>query len=171
VLRHALLVCVALLLSGCVLESAEPLIPDAEADLVLGADTSRYSLYALEDGVWKIDEGPMTFTAEGNHYRVADGKSEMVFTFKTISGALSALQAQDEGKPATYLIAEKQDNDIFILPLDCKKLREAMAFTAMVEFKDDDCNVKPGIDTGQLFAEAIKLPFPKELKLVRETSN
>jgi hypothetical protein len=112
VLRHALLVCVALLLSGCVLESAEPLIPDAEAELVLGAGTSRYAPYSLHDGVWKKEDGQFTFTAEGNHYRATDGKSEVIFTFKTISGRLTALQTQEEGKHASYYLAEHQDNDI-----------------------------------------------------------
>ncbi len=169
--KPALLAAVALLLAGCVLESAEPLIPDSESELVLGAGTSRFSPYSLQGGIWKKDEGPFTFTAEGNHYRATDGKSEVIFTFQAISGNLWALQGQEVGKPANYLLAELQESDIHVLPLDCKKLREAGSFAAMVTFTGDDCMVMPGIDAGQLFATAAKLPFPKELKLVRETSN
>jgi hypothetical protein len=57
-----------------------------------------------------------------------------------------------------------------MLPLECKKLRDAGSFAAMVEFKGDDCMVVPGVAAGPLFEALAKLPFPKELKLVRETS-
>ena len=169
--KYALLVSVVLLLTGCMLQSAEPLIPDSQSELVLGAGPSIFSPYSLHDGVWTKEDGQFTFTAEGNHYRATDGKSEVVFSFRTISGNLWALQSEEEGKLTNYLLAEKQDNDIQMLPLDCKTLRDAGNFAAMVEFKGDDCLVIPGIDAGRLFATLAKLPFPKELKLVREPIN
>lgn len=167
-LKRLSLAIVAAVLSGCVLESDTPLIPEDQAELLLGSAPATFAMYEMRDGAWKMEEGSFTFTPEGNHYRATDGKSETLFSFKVTVSNRWAVQGTEAGKPASYLIAEQVGTDIFLLPLDCKSLQEAKTFGDLVDFLGDDCTVKPGADATAVFTAAAQLPFPHEMKMVRQ---
>lgn len=167
-LKRLSLAFVAAMLGGCVLESDTPLIPEEQAELLLGSQPVQFAMYEMRDGNWHKEEGSFTFTPEGNHYRATDGKSETMFSFKTTVNKRWAVQGSEGGKSVSYVIAEQVGTEIFLLPLDCKSLHEAKTFEALVDFVGDDCTVKPGADAGAVFAAAAQLPFPHEMKMVRQ---
>ena len=145
----AVFLCLAL--TGCILQSKEPLFTDSQGELMLAAYGSRFASYSLDNGIWKKDEETISFTPAGKHYSASDGKTDFTVTFAAIGGSWWAMQGQEKGKPANYYLADAQNGEIFFHPLACKQLQDSAKFGDFIYFKDDDCFVKNGVDTAAMF--------------------
>ena len=104
-------------LSGCVLQSEQPIFTDADSRLLLASYGTRFASYTSTGGNWSKEEETLSFTAEGQHYVASDGKVKIDVNFANISGDWWVVQVQEGGKPPNYALAEAQNGGIFIYPL------------------------------------------------------
>ena len=159
-------VVLCLSLSGCVLQSEQPIFSDADSKLLLASYGTRFASYTLAGGNWSKEEEILSFSAEGQHYVATDGKVKIDVNFVNISGDWWVVQVQEGGKPPNYALAEAQNGGIFIYPLACKAMREQGGFERFVNFKNDDCIVREGADTAAMFAALVAEPGTADMKLV-----
>ena len=153
-------------LSGCILQSEKPLFTDEQGELMLKAYGSRFASYSLDNGIWKKDEGTISFTPTGQHYTASDGKTDFSVTFAAIGGSWWAMQGQEAGKPPNYYLADTREGEVLFYPLACKELQGSAKFGAFIDFKDDDCFVKEGVDAMAMFKSLVAKPPPVGMKLV-----
>ncbi len=154
-----------LALTGCILQSEEPLFSDELGELILAQYGSRFASYSLDGGVWKRDDEDISFMPVKQHYVASDGKNSFDVTFAANAGSWWVMQVQEADKPS-YLLADVQDGELFLYPLSCLPLRERGKFGDVIEFKGDDCFVKDGVKTAAMFtALAAEFDDPS-LKLV-----
>jgi hypothetical protein len=168
-LAPAVALATLLLLTGCVLQSETPLVSDSDGTLALQDLGARFASYSQHGTSWEKDDDVLSFKAEGHHYLGSDGQSTITVTFMAVKPGLWAVQGEEPGKPASYMIAERRDDALYLAPIACEPLAKAGTFAALVEFKGDDCYAKPGADAASLFAAAAALDLPETLKLVPET--
>lgn len=160
----AVILCLAL--TGCILQSKEPLFTDAQGELMLAKYGSSFASYSLDNDNWKKDEETISFTSTNRHYVASDGKTDFTVTFAAIGGSWWVMQGQEAGKSANYYLADAQSGEIFLYPLACKQLQDSGKFGAFIDFKDDDCFVKDGVDAAAMFKSLAAEPRKPEMKLV-----
>ena len=140
----------ALGLTGCNLQSKEPLFSDAQAKLLL-ADYPNPVTYEYKDNGWKKSDEQASFTPQASHYVAKLDTSEVTVSFMPIDGPWWALQAVEPGKSADYLLVKAAAKELIFYTIDCKTLEDSGKFMADIEFKDSDCLVKPEADKMALF--------------------
>ena len=158
---------VALALSGCVLESKDPLFNEADAKLLL-ADYPNPVVYEYYDGAWSKSATKAGFRAQGSHYLVKLDDAEMEISFTPIEGPWWALQAADPGKSTNYLLVKAAAKELLLYPIDCELLKGSGKFDGFVDFVDTDCTVKPGADKLALFKALTTVEGETKMKLVSE---
>ena len=155
-----------LFLTGCILQSKEPLFSDAEGELLLTAYGSRFATYSLEGNSWKRDEGTIDLIPTSKHYVMAEGKTAVSITFAAISGSWFVMQAEETGKPASYTLVDAQKSELLLHPLNCEPLRKSGKHGDAVIFDGEDCTIKPGADTSAMFKSLAAEMGPAKVKLV-----
>jgi hypothetical protein len=153
-------------LSGCILQSKEPLFTDEQAELALKDYGNRFASYSRDGGIWKKDAETISFTAINKHYTASDGKTDFIVTFVPIGASWWAMQGQEAGKPPNYYLADAREEEVLFYPLACKELRNAGIFGDFIDFKDDDCFIKDGVDAIAMFKSFTAAPPPVGMKLV-----
>lgn len=151
-----------LALSGCILQSKEPLFTDEQGELMLAKYGSRFASYSLDNGNWKKDEETISFTPVNEHYVASIGDDKLTVTFVGLSQSWWAVQGQEEGKPFNYYLAYARSEGIFLYPLGCKELQDAAKFGSFIDFKDGDCTVKDGVVKDGALALAMMFKLSKE---------
>ena len=157
----------ALGLSGCNLQSKEPLFSDEQAKLLL-ADYPNLVTYEQKGGDWKKSDEQASFTSQGSHYLAKLDKSEVKITFVPVDGPWWALQAVEAEKSADYLLVKADAKELVFYALDCKSLEDSGKFAADIEFKDSDCFIKPEADKMALFKALTPFAGDPMTKLVSE---
>jgi hypothetical protein len=153
--RDALLAAAAcLLLSGCVLQSKDPLYGDDSADLALGSAGGTTESASRKDGAWVIDGDPMPIVVQGRHYVVHD-KTDMTLLFARLEGDWYVLQAREGNGPAAYMLAEVRNQVAEVHPLLCRDLALDQEAAAQIEFKGEDCAIKTGASPKRLFTALV----------------
>jgi hypothetical protein len=156
----------AIVLSGCVLQSAKPLIAESGGELLLDGIGTRFASYTRHGSAWDREEETLSFKPAGRHYVGSDGKSSITVTFAKLAGGKWVMQAVEPGALPTYALTQKDGNEIYLMPIACKPLQEAPGFAELVEFKDEDCFAREGVDATKLFDAVAALPFERVLKIV-----
>lgn len=133
-----------LALSGCILQSKEPLFSDEHGQLVLASYGTRFATYSLEGDVWERDEGAIILTPAANHYILSENRTSVAVTFAAIGGAWFVMQAEETGKPASYTLLEKQEGELLLHPLNCEPLGKSGKHKDAIAFEGEDCTIKPG---------------------------
>jgi hypothetical protein len=164
--RLAVVAFLSVLLSGCILQSREPLFDDADGSLLLKDYGTRFASYTFTGAEWKKEDDTITFTAEQHHYIAGDGKSEVPVTFVQLGGDWWVMQGVEVGKPTAYLLAQARMGEVLFYPLTCKSLQEAGGFEDTVSFEGDDCFIRDGTDVLALFATLAASPGKPSTKLV-----
>ena len=156
----------ALVLTGCVLQSKTPLIAANAGEALLDSYGLTFVSYGLSNGKWKKDNDVLTFTPDGQHYKITGGKDTLDVAFKKLDGNWWLLQAEETGKQPVYSLVDAQKDELFLYPMACKSLKDAGAYEAWVEFKGDDCTIKEGADTAALFKAFAADPGPQTTRIV-----
>ncbi len=156
----------AFALTGCILESKEPLFSDEQGELILAPYGNRFATYSLDSGVWKKDEGAINVTPENKHYVMAEGKVAVAITFTAVADSWWVMQAHEAGKPASYSLVDARKGELLLYPLNCKPLRESGKFNGFMAFEGEDCVVRDGVDTAAMFTLLAGEPGPSRMKLV-----
>lgn len=159
---------ICLTLSGCILQSREPIFSSTDGEPLLDGYGTRFASYSLKNESWEKEKDTVGFTAKGKHYEFRDEKSVMEITFAKVSGSWWVMQAEEAGNPVYYSLVEAEPEALYVYPVDCKALREAGKLGSFVEFRDDDCFVKDGVDTAAMFAALAADPGPPTMKLAAE---
>ena len=154
-------------LSGCILETKKPLFVEADAKLLL-ADYPNLAAYERDDGGWKKNADPLSFTPEASHYLVKSGTSEMSISFVPIEGPWWVLQAAETAATSSYVLVKAEPKELLVYSLECKSLKESGKFENDIEFKDSSCFIKEGADKMALFKALIGNASEPSTKLVSE---
>ena len=168
-MRKILVLIIAPLLGACVLQSETPLVSESQGVLALAGLGPAFDSYSQHNATWDKDDETITLTAEGQHYVVSDGKDKLIATFATIAGDAFVMQAQEQDKPAAYVLATRDGATLLLAPISCSALKEAASFDALVRFDGDDCFAKPGADAAALFKAAAQLKLQPTMKLTSKT--
>ena len=158
---------IVFLLSGCVLQSKDPLIADSAADTALAAFGSRFTSYeATSDNGWRKDVDLLVATPKGKHYVFSDGKSDTGIAFLALAKTWWGVQMTEPGKGSVYALAEARAGEVVIRPLACDDMQKAGTYAALVRFEKDDCFVRDGVRIADVFRLAMAHPSPPLMKLV-----
>jgi len=160
----AVFLCFAL--SGCILQSKEPLFSDAEGELLLAPYGGRFATYSLEGDNWERDEGTIGLIPTAKHYVITEGKTAVSITFAALSGSWFVMQAEETGKPASYTLVDAQKGELLLHPLNCEPLRKSGKHGDAITFDGEDCTIKPGADTAAMFKSLAAEMGPARMKLV-----
>lgn len=161
----AVVVALAVLLGGCMLQSRTPLYSDADAELPLGAAGGAAAVSNWRDGKWQPEGDAVALTVSGRHYIARSQSSAVTLHFVPMGGSWFVLQASESGKPAVYLLAEVTGRSAVTHPLSCSDLKEDQSLKAWIRHEGDDCFVVEGIPARELFATLLKHPAPASSRL------
>ncbi len=160
----AIFLCLAL--SGCILQSKEPLFSDEQGELILETYGNRFATYSLEGNNWKKDDETISFAPVDKHYVMSIGNDKLIVTFAAIDVSWWAIQGQEEGKSFNYYLADAQNGEVLLYPLACTELQDAAKFGNFIDFKDSDCFVKNSVDAAAMFKALAAEPRQAKMKLV-----
>jgi len=160
----AIFLCLAL--TGCILQSQEPLFSDEQGELVLASYGNQFATYSLEGDAWQRDEGTITFTPTGKRYVLTENKTSVAVTFAAVEGSWFVLQAEETGKPVSYTLLQAQKGELLLHPLNCEPLHKSGKYEGAITFDGEDCTIKPGADTAALFKSLAADRGPARMKLV-----
>lgn len=167
-LRFFILLLSAFALSGCVLQSEQPLFAEKDGVPALKALGSTFATYNLVDGQWQAEKDRVTFTAKGKHYEaVGDDGKVTVITFVALEKSAWVMQASEEGKPALYLIARRDGTALLLQAAACEDLKKDAKVAARLRYDKDDCFAPSDFKLSEFKALAKGLA-PAKLKLVAE---
>jgi len=142
--RACAAIAAAVLLTGCVLQSAQPVFPEDKGVAILDKLGTRFTSESLSNDEWKAEEGVVIFAKSGNHYVAhnEEDKGEVDILFASLGGDRYVMQAREEPtKPFAYMIVEVSDNHLVMAPLLCEELKKIPGIDARVHFDGDDCGV------------------------------
>jgi hypothetical protein len=156
-------------LSGCILESKKPLFADADAKLLL-TNYPNLSYYERNDDAWEKVNEPIILTPQAVHYVIRPEPSdpEIHISFVSIDDPWWALQANEPGKAASYVLIKAEPKELLVHPLDCKTLQESGKFGNEIEFVGSSCSIKERTDAMALFKSLIGIAGEPSTKLVSE---
>ncbi len=153
--RLIVLVLAAVLLSGCILQSREPLYGDKDSSLVLGEASGVTRTASRKTGAWEDDPEALPIRPEGNHY-VVEGKATVELHFVKLQGDWFVLQARQPQGPAAFLLARIKDKVAEARPLACREVETIHALEASVVPVGDNCFIREGADPRKLFKAILK---------------
>ena len=165
--RLPVLVVTALSLAGCVLQSQSPNFDEAKAVPLPKALGTRFASETFRDNAWQREEGTITFAAEGKTYIASNDResSKINVLFVRLGAASFVMQAVEKDKPAAYLLAEVDGDNLNLRPLFCEELQKQSAAAETVRFEGTDCFLKAetGLDAFRGYGEEFG---PAKLRLV-----
>jgi hypothetical protein len=156
-LRHVvILVATALALPGCVLQSQTPNFDEAKATPLPKAIGTRFASETFRDSKWQREEGSITFTANGRRYVVSNetDSTKVDAIFVRLGAASWVLQAIEKDKPAAYVLAELEGDNLNVRPLFCEELQKQPDAAETVRFDGSECYLKAetGLDVFRNYA-------------------
>lgn len=149
--RMAVLGVCLVALTGCILQSDQPLFSDRDSSLALGGKSGAAKLESLEKGEWVAEKDPVTITVKGNHYEALSEKSTVILHFVSLGGDDYVLQGTEDGKASSYLIAEVKDGVALVRPLACKDVKQEMKVSRWIRYDGDNCSVPLGSPVKMIF--------------------
>jgi hypothetical protein len=164
-MRIAVLAALVFALSGCVLQSPEPVFSEDQSRLVLGADAVTMKSYSWKDGAWTEDKERLALTVEGRHYVAKEGDDTAGLAFIPLSGGWYAVQATEQGKSTNYTLATVEGGGAVFHLLECAELKKRAELAAYIDYQRDDCFIKDGANAMALFGELIKQPGEPSAKI------
>lgn len=167
-LRFLVLLLSSLALSGCILQSEQPLFAEKDAVLALKPLGNTFATYNLVDGQWQEEKDRVTFNAKGKHYEAMgdDGKVTII-TFVALDGNSWVMQAAEAGKPAVYVIARREGKALLLQAPACEDLKKSEVTAKRLRFEKDDCFAPADFKLAEFTALATALP-PAKMKLLAE---
>ena len=158
-----------LLLGGCVLQSAKPLFAEKEGKPVLKQFGNSFVTFNRQSGAgeWKKQEDVVNFATVGNHYVVKDKTGDINVLFAQLGDQYWVMQAEEPGKPSTYLLAKFEGKSLVLNILSCKVLKTNKALEDAISFTGDHCTANEQM-TKDKFVELTKSPDPALLKIEAE---
>ena len=154
-------------LSGCILQSRLPLFGDAQAKRLL-AEYPSLVAYEKSGEDWVKSKEQFVIATSGRRYTTTVDKTELVIRFVPVTGTWWVLQAEEAGKPASYVLVDAQASELLLYPITCKALEASGNFTKLVKFAGSDCFIKFGADFKALFTTLSEAPGEATTKLVSE---
>jgi hypothetical protein len=145
--RLLIFIGMGLLLTGCVLQSRDPVFAESDGALLPASLGSSFVMENLDKDMWNKEEGTLTLRPEGHHYLATDEKkkSSINALFVPLDKNWWVMQATEEkGKPETYILAEVTDKALLLHPLFCDDLKEKPAAADAISFEGQDCYLKGG---------------------------
>lgn len=164
--RIFIAVFLCLMLSGCILQSEQPVFAEKDGGAFFAPYGTQFASYSPDKAGWKTDDETLTFTPVGKHYVGSAGKDTIEVLFVPIAGNWWAMQAMDKDQIPGYALAEARPGEILIYPVACKPLLTAGTFAAFIEFKDDDCLIRKGADVNAMFKLLATMPGDTSNRLV-----
>lgn len=138
-------------LTGCILQSEQPLFSDKDSVLALGDKSGAAKIESLDKGEWVAEKDPVTITVKGKHYEAVSEKSTVVLHFVSLGGNDYVLQGSEDGKESSYLIAEVRDGVAMVRALACTDLKKDSRVSDWIKYDGDNCFIAPGSPAMQLF--------------------
>ena len=157
----------AVVLAGCVLQSPTPLFDEAKAVPLPKAIGTRFASETFRDNAWQREEGVITFTADGKRYIASNDREATTIDvlFVRLGAASFVMQAVEKDKPAAYVLADIDGDNLNLRPLFCEELQKQAAAAETVRFEGNDCFVKAetGLDAFRGYGQDFG---PAKLRLV-----
>ena len=154
----AVLVSVAFMLCGCVLQSRAPIYDDTSGELVLGRTGGAALMSSWKDGAWVRDQDRVSIAIVGQHYEAQAESSTIALTFVKLRPFWFVLQGAESGKPAVYMLAEVKGGEAEIHPLACSDLKKNPAVSKWISHEGEDCFIQPGVPAKELFGKLAENP-------------
>ena len=166
--RLLIFIGMGLLLTGCVLQSHEPLFSESDGAPLPEALGKHFVMENFDDGAWAKEEGSITLKAVGHHYVATDEakKDEIAALFVPLDKNWWVMQAQEKDKPSVYILAKAEGDTLLLNPLTCEDLKLKPTAAAEISFEGDDCYLKGGqsIDYFKALMAAAK---PAQMRLLK----
>lgn len=142
-MKKILMLTLALLLGGCILQSETPNFVEADGGPLLGKTGGTYQSYELNNGKWTTDGADIKLVAVGKHYELIDKNKETQILFVQLDGPWWVAQFSEEDKAYAYSFMEVDAAEIYFHPLACDLIKRNAAAKPIVTFVKDDCFLKP----------------------------
>ena len=152
------------MLCGCVLQSTAPIFAENDGKLILQPFGNQFATFNKVGGKWEKQTDIGKFDAEGEHYLVHDKSGDIHVLFAALNGPWFVLQAQEPGKPSSYLLARFEGKSLVLNILSCKVLKTNKSMKDAITFKGEDCTATARM-TKDKFVELTKSPEPATLKV------
>ena len=154
----AVLVCAALLLGGCVLQSRVPLYTEGAGELVLGAVSGPAVISSWRNGSWVNEGDSAEIAVKGQHYEATSESTVIDLAFVKLRDGWYVLQAVEREKPAVYMLAKIKDRTAEVTPLSCSDLKKDQSLAQQIAYEGDDCFIRPGLHMEGLFLKLLEHP-------------
>ncbi len=165
-MMHRLLSLVLMMcfLAGCVIQTKAPLFTDA--DVTDNPVSGEQAFFKRESGEWKRSDETINFEPSAKHFIVRDKDSEVAVTVVHLSANWFVMQAYEKDKPTIYSLFERQSEGGLIHFLLCEDLKKDATAAAKLNFENDLCILKDGIDAQSYFTNLIASAGEPDIRLV-----
>ncbi len=150
----------ALWLAGCVLQAEPPLFAEEQGAAALKGLGTQFANYSLRNGAWEKEDEVMEMRPVEQHYEAVTPTGSTSLLFVPMEEDWFVVQGSEPGKPAAYLLAERQDKTVFLYPLMCTELKKIADVAAHIRFEGDDCIAGKDFSQADFAAISASLPDP-----------
>jgi hypothetical protein len=133
----------AFILGGCILQSQDPNFSEAQGSLLLGKNGGTYLPYVKENGAWKADGDGIAFSALGHSYTFPNKEKIGHVLFIPLFKSWSIAQFREGENNSVYVLVDQQPDAFYVHPLSCNALKRIAHSDKVLAYKKDDCFLKP----------------------------